>query len=100
MMGSDGRGAIIFWMLVAIFCVVVVSVYPKQEPTSVEPTVSLAAGKEIATALNHHVWPDGAIIHKRLGNGWVCVEIDGHHLLVHNRGNSTFGVAVDSCIEE
>ena len=99
-MRSVSRGGIICWILVVMFGLIIAVVIPRLEPTAVESTMTLEEGKEIATALNQYVWPDGAIIHKRLGNGWVCVEIDGHHLLVHNRGNSTFGVAVDSCIEE
>lgn len=98
-MRPDSRGAIIFGLLLVVvaFCVVVALVYPKHEPAPVEAAMTLEEGKEIATALNHRMWPNGAIIHKRLGNGWVCVEIDGHHLLVLSRGISSFGVAVDSC---
>lgn len=62
--------------------------------------MTVSEGKEIATTLNHYIWPDGTIIHKELDNGWVCVEIDKHHLLVYTGGKSGFGVAVDSCIVE
>lgn len=85
--------------LVAAFVGLLVSITPTPD-SSAKPTMTLEERKEIATALNHYMWPDGTIIHKRLDNGWVCVEIDKHHLLVYTGGKSGFGVAADSCLEE
>ncbi len=87
-------GNIIF--IVAVMIAMVVGLTALSQSASEPSTMTSDGGKEIATA-GSYMWPEGAIIHKRLNNGWVCVEIDGHHLLVLSRGNSSFGVAVDDC---
>lgn len=96
---SNERSIRILWgsVVVVVVGVIMATIQLNREPSTPTITMTIAEGKEIAVVLNHSVWPDGAIIHKRLGNGWVCVEIDGHHLLVLSRGISSFGVAVDSC---
>lgn len=96
---KTGRVVIIVASIVAFVGVIIAITHPPGDWTG-QPIVSLAAEKEMAKSIatmNHQVWPDGTIIHKRLGNGWSCVEIDGHRLLVLNRGRSSFGVAVNSC---
>jgi len=70
-MMSNERSTRILWGSVVVVVVggIMAAIQLNREPSIPTITMTIIEGREIATALNHYVWPDGAIIHKRLGIG-------------------------------